>query len=192
MQQSQLREILTLTYSSFLRHMFCQLSRLSVHNHHLVLCWEKRSAILVYHTSCLRSVHLTLAYPVAIVSQIQPSTSATLILQEMRKSGKGQSTQTYRIHAGNVPYSTYYPPMMYYPPTPFFGQKLCGRVLIYILSAHLYRGTAPCTGNDNDSRPVSDKHIDGFEKSQFWHSSLDRQLRLSITSRSLTTSFSFP
>ena len=35
-----------------------------------------------------------------------------------------------------VPYSTHYPPMMYYPPTTFFGQKLCGRVFIYIVSAH--------------------------------------------------------
>ena len=32
-------------------------------------------------------------------------------------------------------YSTY-PPTMYYPPTPFVGQKLCGRVFIYIVSAH--------------------------------------------------------
>ena len=36
----------------------------------------------------------------------------------------------------HVPYSTYYLPMMYYLPTPFFGWKLCGRVFIYIVSAH--------------------------------------------------------
>ena len=48
-----------------------------------------------------------------------------------------------------VPYSTYYPPMMYYPPTPFFGQKLC-------YPPTLYHGTAPCTGNDNNSRQVGD------------------------------------
>ena len=72
------------TYSSFVWYVFCQLSRLLIHNHHLVLSWEKRSYT---NTSCLeaRSVHLTTPYPVAIVSQIQPPTSAALILQEMRK-----------------------------------------------------------------------------------------------------------
>ena len=71
------------TYSSFLWYMFCQLSRLSIHNHHLVLSRGKRRYT---NTSCLgaRSVHLTIAYSVAIMSQIQPPTSATLILQEMR------------------------------------------------------------------------------------------------------------
>ena len=38
--------------------------------------------------------------PVAIVSQIQPLTSAALVLQEMRKSGRGQSTQTYNQSTG--------------------------------------------------------------------------------------------
>ena len=35
-----------------------------------------------------------------------------------------------------------YPPMMYYPPTLFFGQKLCGMVFIYrrirLSGAHRY------------------------------------------------------
>ena len=35
-----------------------------------------------------------------------------------------------------VLYSMYYLSTMYYLPTPFFGRKLCGRVFIYIVSAH--------------------------------------------------------
>ena len=28
------------------------------------------------------------------------------------------------------------PPMMYYPPIHFFDEKLCGRVVVYLVSAH--------------------------------------------------------
>ena len=38
-----------ITYSSFLWYMFCQLSRLSVHNNHLVLSWEKRRYTSISH-----------------------------------------------------------------------------------------------------------------------------------------------
>ena len=45
--------------------------------------------------------------------------------------------------------------------------------------------TTYCTGN-NDSRQVTNfSHVDGFENSRFWHSSLDRQLRLLIGKFSL-------
>ena len=36
----------------------------------------------------------------------------------------------------HIPYSTYYLPMMYCLPTPFFCQKLCGRVFINTVSTH--------------------------------------------------------
>ena len=67
---------------------------------------------------------------------------------------------------------------MYYLPTPFFGQKLCGRVFIIQYPPTLYRGNAPCTGNDNCRQVTNFSHVDGFENSQFWNSSLHRQLRL--------------
>ena len=75
---------------------------------------------------------------------------------------KIQDTSRFAICLPNLEmhflYSTYLP-MIYYPPTTFFGQKLCGRVFIYIVSAHtLYRGTASCTGND-DSRQVTNFHM---------------------------------
>ena len=42
-----------------------------------------------------------------------------------------------------VPYSTHYPPMMYYPPITFFGQKLCGRVFIMAYGSTPYVGMTP-------------------------------------------------
>ena len=39
---------------------------------------------------------------------------------------------------------------------------------------------APCTGNDDSRHVTNFSHVDGFENSRFLHSSLDRQLRLSI------------
>ena len=44
-----------------------------------------------------------------------------------------------------IPYSTYY------PPTPVFGQKLCGRVFTYIISAHPLPRDCSLYRNDNDN-----------------------------------------
>ena len=79
----------------------------------------------------------------------------------------------------------YYPPTMYYLPTPFFGQKLCGRVFIIQYPPTLYHGNAPCTGNDNCRQVTNFSHVDGFENSRFWNSSLHRQLQLLIEKFSL-------
>ena len=55
----------------------------------------------------------------------------------------------------------------------------------------LYRGTAPCTGNDNSRQVIVFSHVDGFENRQFWNFSLDCQLRLSIGKFSLQKLFSW-
>ena len=62
---------------------------------------------------------------------------------------------------------------MYYPPTLFFGWKLCGRVFAHTLPWD-------CSLYWKWRQQGSDSFFtcrDGFEKWQFWHSSLDCQLR---------------
>ena len=82
-----------------------------------------------------------------------------------------------------LPYSTYYPPMMYYyPPTPSMAKSYVeGYLYIYIYSIHP-PFTARLLPVPKRQRQQASRwqHVDGFENSRLRHSSLDCQLCLSI------------
>ena len=74
-----------------------------------------------------------------------PSRSEPPPIRRMSPFSHVTNSVNRRTNSVVLPYSTYYTPMMHYPPIPFFGQKLLWRVFTYIVSAHpLY---CPCELN---------------------------------------------